>query len=408
MELLAAWPIYNIPEVRQTVFEEMELVVTRPYTAFGPGDRIEVHATLRCSRPKPLKVRAFILTLHEILTIRLPSQKGVRQNAATRAKVVHEAKVSVNEKIARSQEMRRTIPMIVPAGLVANTIRNGRAIELQYELSVKAVMEGMGDPKIEHLACIVGTVPRARAHDIVKYVELCQSLRCLKLTFVESHSQIGFVESLCPAAAGGRPASIRSNSTFAASMTGINQPGLQYGVPGSVYNSPAVSPPPALTTPPGLQNRTSYYGNSLYATPPGADLAPVRSRPQSTFYPRPLSADASSLYSRPQSQSEISSLRDPRADYLPPPRSVERPHSYATFGQSSNEVMNLPPDTRRMTYLGAGAHQYSQMTQSSLSGERPEGPVRMNSYASQVPSIRSREIQESPTMQSNSRVSDVT
>lgn len=104
MELLAAWPIYNVPEVRQTVFEEMELVVTRPYTAFGPGDRIEVHATLRCSRPKPLKVRAFILTMHEILTIRLPSQKGVRQNAATRAKVVHEAKVSVNEKIARDRK----------------------------------------------------------------------------------------------------------------------------------------------------------------------------------------------------------------------------------------------------------------------------------------------------------------
>lgn len=223
----------------------------------------------------------------------------------------------------------------------------------------------------------------------------------------DPYSQIGFVESLCPVAAGGRPASIRSNSTFAASMTGINQPGLQYGVPGSVYNSPAVSPPPALTTPPGLQSRTSYYGNSLYATPPGADLAPVRSRPQSTFYSRPLSADASSLYSRPQSQSEISSLRDPRADYLPPPRSAERPHSYATFGQSSNEVMNFPADTRRMTYLGAGAHQYTQMTQSSLSVERPEGPVRMNSYASQVPSIRSREIQESPTMQSNGRVSDI-
>jgi hypothetical protein len=168
MELLPAWPIYNIPEVRQTLFEEMELVVTRPYTAFGPGDRIEVHAMLRCFRPKPLKVRAFILTMHENLTIRLPTQKGAKQNAITRTKVVHEAKVNVNEKIARSEEMRRTIPLIVPAGLVANTVRNGRAIELSYELSVKAVMEGMGDPKIEHLNCIVGTVPRARAHDIVK------------------------------------------------------------------------------------------------------------------------------------------------------------------------------------------------------------------------------------------------
>lgn len=169
MELLAAWPVYNVPEVRQTLFEEMELIVSRPYTAFGPGDRIEVHANLRCSRPNPLKVRAFILTLHEILTIRLPTQKGIKQNAMTRTKVIYEAKVNINEKIARSEEMRRTIPMIVPAGLVTNTIRNGRAIELQYELSVKAVMEGMGDPKIEHLNCIVGTVPRSRAHDIVKY-----------------------------------------------------------------------------------------------------------------------------------------------------------------------------------------------------------------------------------------------
>lgn len=172
MELLPAWPIYNIPEVRQTLLEEVELIVTRPYTAFGPGDRIEVHATLRSSRPKPLKVRAFVLTLHEILSIRLPTQKGIKQNAMTRTRIVHEAKVSVNEKITRSEDMRRMIPMIVPAGLVANTIRNGRAIELQYELSVKAVMEGMGDPKVEHLNCIVGTVPRARAFDIVKYGRL--------------------------------------------------------------------------------------------------------------------------------------------------------------------------------------------------------------------------------------------
>ncbi|KAJ9127971.1 hypothetical protein QFC24_000257 [Naganishia onofrii] len=168
MELLAAWPIYNIPEVRQTVFEEMELIVSRPYTAFGPGDRIEVHAKLRSSRPKPLKVRAFILTLQENLTIRLPTQKGTKPNAIHRGKVIHETKININEKIARSEEIQRTIPLIVPPGLVANTIRNGRAIELQYELSVKAIMEGMGDPKIEHMSCIVGTVPRARAHDIVK------------------------------------------------------------------------------------------------------------------------------------------------------------------------------------------------------------------------------------------------
>ncbi|KAJ9093120.1 hypothetical protein QFC19_008463 [Naganishia cerealis] len=345
MELLAAWPIYNIPEVRQTMFEEMELVVSRPYTAFGPGDRIEVHATLRSLRPKPLKVRAFILTLHEFLTIRLPTQKGAKQNAIHRGKVVHETKINVNEKIARSEEIQRTIPLIVPPGLVANTIRNGRAIELQYELSVKAIMEGMGDPKIEHLTCIVGTVPRARAHDIV--------------------------------------------NTFAASSAGMNPAGMQYGVPGSIYQSPA------STTPPALQNRNSYYGNALYANPSTVDLTPVRSRPQSSFVSRPLSADASSLYSHRQSQSEISSLRDPRAEYFPGTRPNERPQSYATFGQSSSEFLNPHVDSRRMTYFGpAGHQQLPQTTRSSLSVDRPEGPIRMDSYNSQVASIRSREGQE--------------
>ncbi|GHJ85796.1 hypothetical protein NliqN6_2198 [Naganishia liquefaciens] len=380
MELLPAWPIYNIPEVRQSLLEEVELIVTRPYTAFGPGDRIEVHATLRSSRPKPLKVRSFVLTLHEILSIRLPTQKGIKQNAMTRTRIVHEAKVSINEKIARSEDMRRTIPMIVPAGLVANTIRNGRAIELQYELSVKAVMEGMGDPKVEHLHCILGTVPRARSFDIV--------------------NQIGYVESLCPAPPGGRPASIRSNSTFAASSSG-----LQYGVPASLYNSPAMSPPPALTTPPALQNRPSYHGNSLYTTAPGIDLGPIRSRPQSSFVNRPVSADASSLYSRRQSQSEISSIRDPRADYLPVHRLVERPQSHMPYVGSPNEPLHQSPDLRRMTYLGVGAHQYPTTTRSSLSLERPEGPARMNSYSSQVASVRSRDV-DSPATPSVAKPSE--
>ncbi|KAJ9108839.1 hypothetical protein QFC21_000159 [Naganishia friedmannii] len=317
MELLAAWPIYNIPEVRQTVFEEMELIVSRPYTAFGPGDRIEVHARLRSSRPKPLKVRALVLTLHEILTVRLPVAKGAKPNAINRGKVVHENKININEKIARSEEIQRTIPLIVPPGLVSNTVRNGRAIELQYELSLKAVMEGMGDPKIEHMTCIIGIVPRARAHDIVKYANASLQM-----------------------------------------------------------------------------NRNSYYGNPHYANPSTVDLTPIRSRPQSSFVSRPLSADASSLYSRGQSQSEISSLRDPRAEYFPGPRSNERPQSYATFGQSSNEFLNPPVDPRRMTYLGPGGYQPAQTTRSSSSVDRPEGPIRVDSYNSQVESTRSREAQE--------------
>jgi hypothetical protein len=218
---------------------------------------------------------------------------------------------------------------------------------------------------------------------------------------INLHSQIGYVESLCPAPPGGRPASIRSNSTFAASSAGFAPSGLQYGVPGSLYNSPAVSPPPTLTTPPALQNRNSYYGNALYATAPGMDLGPIRSRPQSTFVGRPVSTDASSLYSRRQSQSEIS-IRDPRSEYLPVPRPMERPHSYSPF-QSSNDPINLTPDSRRMTYLGVGGHQYPSTTRSSLSLERPEGPIRMNSYASQVASVRSRDV-DSPAMQSGPRV----
>jgi hypothetical protein len=163
---------------------------------------------------------------------------------------------------------------------------------------------------------------------------------------------------------------------------------MQYGVPGSVYHSPASS------TPPALQNRNSYYGNTHYANPSAVDLTPIRSRPQSSFVSRPLSADASSLYSRGQSQSEISSLRDPRAEYFPGTRTSERPQSYATFGQSSSDFLNPPVDPRRMTYLGPGGYQPAQTTRSSSSVDRPEGPTRMDSYNSQVASIRSRDAQE--------------
>ena len=174
-------------------------------------------------------------------------------------------------------------------------------------------------------------------------------------------------------------------------------------MPGSLYNSPAVSPPPTLTTPPALQNRASYYGNSLYATASGMDPGPIGNRRQSSFVNRPVSADASSLYSRRQSQSEISSIRDPRVDYLPVHRPMERPQSHTTYPGSSHEPLNYSPDPRRMTYLGVGGHQYPSTTRSSLSLERPDGPLRMDSYSSQVASVRSRDI-ESPAMPLAARV----
>ena len=155
-------------ETRNTIQEEMELTVTRAGIAFGHTDRVEMTVSLKSSRPKPLKLRAFEVTLQEITTFRPPAAKGARQSALNRSKTVYTHKDPIGEMIGRGQEISRNVGFVVPHQGILLTVKGGKAIDIAYELTVTAVMEGTVDVKVEHLQCTVSIYPRARAVDLVK------------------------------------------------------------------------------------------------------------------------------------------------------------------------------------------------------------------------------------------------
>lgn len=147
----------------------MELIVTRPSTAFGHTDKVELVVTLKSSRPKPLKLRAFEVTLQEILTLRPPPARGAKQTAINRARPVYDFKSPISEMISRGQEISRAMGFTCPHQGMMITVKGGKAIDVAYELQVKAIMEGTGDVKVEHLQCTVGLYPRPRAMHVVRW-----------------------------------------------------------------------------------------------------------------------------------------------------------------------------------------------------------------------------------------------
>lgn len=325
-ELHSAWPVYNIPETRSAIAEQLELTVNRNYTAFGPSDRIEVMASLRSSRPKPLKLRSFLLQLIEVTTIRPPTAKGGKANPVIRTRVVHEAKTPVGEKIARGEDKKRTVALVIPAGLVASTTTGARLFDLTYELSVTAIMEGTGDVKVEHMQSTLGIYGRPRAHDVI--------------------GQIGVVEALCP----GRSAIMRSDSQATSNRSSIGGP------PSSSFPQHGFIPfPEPRQMPPRSQApvaRHSMYGQpALYQQPMGSPNPGLLESPSQRrlsvqpFSSRTLSADSSSLYSHPQmqSQSDVSSVRE-----VAPPR---HPHTLGLYPpldpQSSPNVYD---ETKRLSW----------------------------------------------------------
>ena len=335
------------------MFEEMELTVMRNYSAFGPADRIEVMACLRSSRQKPLKLRAFHLELIEVITFRPPVSRGAKQVSSNRTRVVHEAKVPVGEKIGRTEEKKRSIALVVPAGLVAHTTKGAKLFDIAYELSVKAIMEGMGDVKLEHLQVTLGIYGRPRAHDVV--------------------NQIGMVDALCPYP-NGRPGVARTDSQTTSIRSSFAGPaGMRPPPEPTAFPEPRINPANQLSPGhPGRPARNSYYGPM---NPSIAQEMPNQARLSAQpFAPRPLSVDSSSIYSHPQwqSQSDVSSVRDMQSD---------AGHNFArarpqTFGMTE-QAPNVLMDTKRMSWSsGQGMDRGPSMNGSPGMGLRPAGPSR--------------------------------
>jgi hypothetical protein len=175
-ELNSAWPLYNEPESFEAAGAkgQVTLTVQRPWSAFGPNDRILLTAVLRSNQPTPFRVKGFECTLLEVVTITQSTSsqdKRKSKKAAppmTKSRTVATARYPIDEKVGRGGEKsaRIDIPM-TPEKLLA-TVRNGRSIEIGYEMEVKAVCEGMPEVVVKGMRYIVGPFSRAHSQQAVR------------------------------------------------------------------------------------------------------------------------------------------------------------------------------------------------------------------------------------------------
>lgn len=86
----------------------------------------------------------------------------------TKSRTVATARYPIDEKVGRGGEKsaRIDIPM-TPEKLLA-TVRNGRSIEIGYEMEVKAVCEGMPEVIVKGMRYIVGPFSRAHSQQAVR------------------------------------------------------------------------------------------------------------------------------------------------------------------------------------------------------------------------------------------------
>jgi hypothetical protein len=150
----------------------INLSVHRPSTAFGPGDRVMLSASVRSDRPRPLRLQGFFAQVVEITTLHVPPAKRVKATSTIRTRTIAEVRAPVNEMLGQSEDKVRRLTLQIPTDGLLVTTNNAKMLEIQYELNVKAVFEGIEDVKVEKLRYIVGVFPHNHAVQAVRYVVL--------------------------------------------------------------------------------------------------------------------------------------------------------------------------------------------------------------------------------------------
>ncbi|KAL0245816.1 hypothetical protein I308_104952 [Cryptococcus tetragattii IND107] len=188
-DLHSVWPIYNIPENRtiKAANDQMELTVSRPCTGFSVGDKVRISTSLKSLRPKPFTLRGFEYTLSEVITYIPPppgpSSKSKKQKLSTapvtKTRPIQTVRAPLNENIVPGGAKSATIEMEV--GNVLVTVKGAKTLEVEYDLEVKAIMEGVAEKvEMRGIRSVVGPFSRDHAQRAVKdighYEPLCPDI----------------------------------------------------------------------------------------------------------------------------------------------------------------------------------------------------------------------------------------
>lgn len=164
-ELHSVWPVYNNPDQKTVVGQDLSMTIQRPGVAFGPGDRILLTAALKSNRPTPFKLRGFECTLLEVVTS-IPDPKKKAQ-PIVKSRPIAQARCAVDESLGRGGEKSARIDMAAPADLLV-TVRHAKTLEVGYELQVKAVCDGFEGPVVPGIKYVVGPYTKGSAQQAVK------------------------------------------------------------------------------------------------------------------------------------------------------------------------------------------------------------------------------------------------
>lgn len=174
-EMHSAWTIFNVPDSKTIMGPAnsgVQMTVQRPNSAFGPGDRLLLTATMHSSRPKQFKLKGFEAHLYEIITVIPPTdgKKDKRKSTlpTSKKRAIAMARFPVDEKVQPGGEKSARLDMTPPPGTLLASVRGARTVKLEYELEIKSVCESSIPEMKVGLAYTVGSMGRRQAEQLVR------------------------------------------------------------------------------------------------------------------------------------------------------------------------------------------------------------------------------------------------
>nr|GAT61257.1 predicted protein [Mycena chlorophos] len=178
-ELHSTWPVYCQFETRNMTSEGVTLIVERNSTCYGPGDKVSLFATIKSDALHTVILRGFELTLKESTIYRAgPYASGKKSAPQVRMLTISETKLAVNATLYGGTQHRAELSCAISPDHTTTTLNAARHIDINYTLSVKALM-GTGMPLIMEMPVIISNWQRAVSMEAIRRIGPVPSLSLL-------------------------------------------------------------------------------------------------------------------------------------------------------------------------------------------------------------------------------------
>lgn len=194
-ELHSAWPIYLQPDIRQAARDGMSLIVERPNTCYGPGDRVFVRATVKSSRATII-IKSYEFTLRETAIFRGGAQdpKVRKPGPQVRTGFIGQQQIVVNRPVhpaANGGAHTVDLGCMVPSGHTSTTVVTGDHIEVIYAMTIRVAIEHGDDMVLDNIPVMMSNWPRYVLP--LLYFKICAQFRSTSKERVHRDNQVRWV-----------------------------------------------------------------------------------------------------------------------------------------------------------------------------------------------------------------------